>query len=106
MLLVSDLYKSRVLLSHLFITVASVILTAPTPPFFFYAMQVMLRVSDLDKSIEYYTAVMGMTLLRKRDVPEYKYTLAFLGYGEQVWAMCMAGAGAACGQTCLLLAPV
>jgi lactoylglutathione lyase len=42
----------------------------------------MLRVSDLDKSIEYYTKVMGMTLLRKRDVPEYKYTLAFLGYGE------------------------
>jgi len=45
--------------------------------------QVMLRVSDLDKSIEYYTKVMGMTLLRKRDVPEYKYTLAFLGYGPE-----------------------
>lgn len=45
--------------------------------------QVMLRVSDLDKSIEYYTKVLGMTLLRKRDVPEYKYTLAFLGYGPE-----------------------
>jgi lactoylglutathione lyase len=43
----------------------------------------MLRVSDLDKSIEYYTKVLGMTLLRKRDNPEYKYTLAFLGYGEE-----------------------
>jgi lactoylglutathione lyase len=45
--------------------------------------QVMLRVSDLDKSIEYYTKVLGMTLLRKRDNPEYKYTLAFLGYGPE-----------------------
>jgi len=45
--------------------------------------QVMLRVSDLQKSIDYYTKVLGMTLLRTRDNPEYKYTLAFLGYGPE-----------------------
>lgn len=45
--------------------------------------QVMLRVSDLQKSIDYYTKVLGMKLLRTRDNPEYKYTLAFLGYGPE-----------------------
>ena len=43
----------------------------------------MLRVSDLDKSIEYYTKDLCMKLLRKRDNPDYKYTLAFLGYGDE-----------------------
>ena len=45
--------------------------------------QVMLRVGDLDASIKYYTEVLGMRLLRTRDNPEYKYTLAFLGYGDE-----------------------
>eukprot|EP00884_Botryococcus_braunii_P010067 jgi/Botrbrau1/19061/Bobra.0100s0085.1 len=45
--------------------------------------QVMLRVTDLDKSIQYYTEALGMKLLRKRDNPEYKYTLAFLAYGPE-----------------------
>lgn len=45
--------------------------------------QVMLRVSDLDKSIEYYTKALGCELLRKRDNPENKYTLAFLAYGPE-----------------------
>ncbi len=45
--------------------------------------QVMLRVGDLDKSIEFYTKCLGMKLLRTRDNPEYKYTLAFLGYGDE-----------------------
>lgn len=45
--------------------------------------QVMLRVGDLDKSIEFYRNVLGMKLLRTRDNPEYKYTLAFLGYGDE-----------------------
>uniref|UniRef100_A0A383WPL6 Glyoxalase I n=1 Tax=Tetradesmus obliquus TaxID=3088 RepID=A0A383WPL6_TETOB len=45
--------------------------------------QVMLRVGDLQRSIDYFTKVMGMKLLRTRDVPEYKYTLAFLGYGPE-----------------------
>jgi lactoylglutathione lyase len=43
----------------------------------------MLRVGDLDRSIEFYTQVMGMQLLRKNENTEYKYTLAFLGYGDE-----------------------
>lgn len=45
--------------------------------------QVMLRVGDLDRSIKYYTEVLGMTLQRKSENPAYKYTLAFLGYGPE-----------------------
>jgi lactoylglutathione lyase len=45
--------------------------------------QVMLRVSDLDRSIKWYTDVLGCKLIRTRDNPEYKYTLAFLGFGEE-----------------------
>lgn len=45
--------------------------------------QVMLRVGDLERSIAYYRDVLGMKLLRTRDNPEYKYTLAFMGYGEE-----------------------
>jgi len=40
----------------------------------------MLRVGNLQRSIDFYTQVLGMTLLRTSDNPEYKYTLAFLGY--------------------------
>jgi lactoylglutathione lyase len=43
----------------------------------------MLRVGDLDKSIAFYTQVMGMTLLRKKDYPKGEFTLAFLGYGNE-----------------------
>jgi lactoylglutathione lyase len=43
---------------------------------------VMLRVKDLDKSIDFYTNILGMTVQRKMDNPEYKYTLVFLGYGD------------------------
>ena len=46
-------------------------------------LQVMLRVTDLDASIKYYTEALGCKLLRKKDNPEYKYTLAFLGYGPE-----------------------
>lgn len=46
-------------------------------------LHTMLRVGDLDKSITFYTEVMGMKLLRKRDNEEYKYTLAFVGYGDE-----------------------
>jgi lactoylglutathione lyase len=42
----------------------------------------MLRVGDLQRSIDFYTKVLGMKLLRTSDNPEYKYTLVFLGYGE------------------------
>ncbi|EKO3654792.1 MULTISPECIES: lactoylglutathione lyase [Vibrio] len=46
-------------------------------------LHTMLRVGDLDRSIEFYTQVMGMKLLRKNENTEYKYTLAFLGYGDE-----------------------
>jgi len=45
--------------------------------------QVMLRVGDLEKSIKYYKEALGMQLLRRRENPEYKYTLAFMGYGPE-----------------------
>ncbi|KAL3642919.1 hypothetical protein CASFOL_013734 [Castilleja foliolosa] len=45
--------------------------------------QVMLRVGDLDRSIEFYEKAFGMELLRKRDNPEYKYTIAMMGYGPE-----------------------
>ncbi len=45
-------------------------------------LHTMLRVGDLTRSIEFYTKVMGMSLLRQTDRPEQKYTLAFVGYGE------------------------
>ncbi|MBA34607.1 MAG: lactoylglutathione lyase [Oleispira sp.] len=46
-------------------------------------LHTMLRVGDLDQSIEFYTNVMGMKLLRRRDNEEYRYTLAFVGYQEE-----------------------
>jgi lactoylglutathione lyase len=45
-------------------------------------LHTMLRVGDLQRSIDFYTKVMGMTLLRSTERPEQKYSLAFLGYGE------------------------
>ncbi len=46
-------------------------------------LHTMLRVGDLDRSISFYTEVLGMKLLRKIDNPDYKYTLAFVGYGAE-----------------------
>src|ERR1700759_64207 len=46
-------------------------------------LHTMLRVRDLDASIRFYTDLMGMKELRRRDVPEGKYTLAFVGYGDE-----------------------
>jgi lactoylglutathione lyase len=43
----------------------------------------MIRVGDLDKSINFYTDVLGMQLLRKKDYPDGKFTLAFVGYGPE-----------------------
>jgi lactoylglutathione lyase len=43
----------------------------------------MLRVGDLQRSIDFYTKVLGMQLLRTTDRPEQKYTLAFVGYGPE-----------------------
>ena len=45
-------------------------------------LHTMLRVGNLQRSIDFYTQVMGMTLLRTTDRPEQQYTLAFLGYGR------------------------
>lgn len=46
-------------------------------------LHTMLRVGDLDKSLNFYTEVLGMKLLRCKDYPEGKFTLAFVGYGEE-----------------------
>ena len=45
-------------------------------------LHTMLRVGNLQRSIDFYTQVLGMTLLRTSENPEYKYSLAFLGYGK------------------------
>lgn len=44
-------------------------------------LHTMLRVGDLDKSLDFYTRILGMSLLRKNDYPDGKFTLAFVGYG-------------------------
>ena len=44
-------------------------------------LHTMLRVGNLQRSIDFYTQVLGMRLIRQSENPEYKYTLAFLGYG-------------------------
>jgi lactoylglutathione lyase len=43
----------------------------------------MLRVGDLQKSLRFYTEVLGMRLLRRMDFPDGKFTLAFVGYGDE-----------------------
>ena len=46
-------------------------------------LHTMLRVGNLEQSIGFYTKVLGMRVLRQRDVPDGKYTLAFVGYGDE-----------------------
>ena len=46
-------------------------------------LHTMLRVGNLEKSIAFYTEVLGMKLLRQSENTEYKYTLAFVGYGDE-----------------------
>lgn len=46
-------------------------------------LHTMFRTGDLDRSIAFYTEVLGMKLLRRKDYPEGKFTLAFIGYGEE-----------------------
>ncbi|MFM8610200.1 MAG: lactoylglutathione lyase [Burkholderiaceae bacterium] len=45
-------------------------------------LHTMLRVGNLQRSIDFYTQVLGMKLLRQSENPEYKYSLAFIGYGN------------------------
>jgi len=46
-------------------------------------LHTMIRVGDLDRSIRFYTEVLGMKLLRRHDYPDGKFTLAFVGYGPE-----------------------
>lgn len=46
-------------------------------------LHTMLRVGDLDWSLAFYTEVLGMKLLRRKDYPDGKFTLAFVGYGPE-----------------------
>lgn len=46
-------------------------------------LHTMIRVGNLDRSIAFYTEVLGMRLLRRDDYPEGRFTLAFVGYGEE-----------------------
>ena len=47
-------------------------------------LHTMLRVSDLDVSLRFYIEVLGMKLLRRKDYPSGRFTLAFVGYGEEI----------------------
>ncbi|MEE8264168.1 MAG: lactoylglutathione lyase [Gammaproteobacteria bacterium] len=46
-------------------------------------MHTMLRVGDMDRSIHFYTEVLGMKVLRKQEYPDHRFTLAFVGYGDE-----------------------
>ena len=46
-------------------------------------LHTMLRVGDLERSLRFYTEVLGMRLLRRNDYPEGKFTLAFVGYSDE-----------------------
>ena len=46
-------------------------------------LHTMIRVTDLEKSIQFYTHVLGMKLIRTKDYPDGKFTLAFVGYGKE-----------------------
>jgi lactoylglutathione lyase len=46
-------------------------------------LHTMLRVTDLSRSLDFYTSVLGMRLLRCKDYPEGRFTLAFVGYGDE-----------------------
>ncbi len=46
-------------------------------------LHTMIRVRDLDKSLDFYTRLLGMKMVRRKDFPSGKFTLAFVGYGEE-----------------------
>lgn len=49
----------------------------------FRMLHTMIRVKDLEKSLAFYTGPLGMKLLRRKDYPDGKFTLAFVGYGDE-----------------------
>jgi lactoylglutathione lyase len=49
----------------------------------FRLLHTMIRVKDLDKSIDFYTRLLGMSLMRRKDYPSGEFTLAFVGYGDE-----------------------
>jgi lactoylglutathione lyase len=46
-------------------------------------LHTMIRVGDLDRSIRFYTEVLGMKVIRRKDYPDGRFTLAFVGYGDE-----------------------
>lgn len=52
----------------------------------FRLLHTMIRVKNLDASVQFYTKLLGMKELRRREVPEGKYTLSFVGYGDEASA--------------------
>src|SRR5438270_6084716 len=59
------------------------ILLAIPPEASMRLLHTMLRVGDLQRSLDFYTGVLGMRVLRKKDYPEGRFTLAFVGYGDE-----------------------
>ncbi|HTH16699.1 MAG TPA: lactoylglutathione lyase [Magnetospirillum sp.] len=47
-------------------------------------LHTMIRVGNLDRSIDFYTKLLGMKLLRRQDYPDGRFTLAFVGYGDEL----------------------
>ena len=50
----------------------------------FRMLHTVIRVRDLEKSLDFYTRLLGMTLLRRSEFPEGKFTFTFVGYGDEV----------------------
>ncbi len=64
-------------------TAAAEAAAAPQDSKRFRLLHTMIRVRDLDKSLDFYTRLLGMTQLRRKDFPGGKFTLAFVGYGGE-----------------------
>ena len=64
-------------------TAAAETTTAPQDSKRLRILHTMIRVRDLDKSLDFYTRLLGMTQLRRKDFPGGKFTLAFVGYGGE-----------------------
>jgi lactoylglutathione lyase len=62
---------------------ASTLAAAPQAATKFRMLHTMIRVMDLEKSLAFYTGELGMKVLRRKDYPDGKFTLAFVGYGSE-----------------------